>query len=115
MYRKVAAVELACFLGTISHFERIRIIEELRGSELDVSALQKRLEIAQSSVSRHLSILKAHRIVNERKEGRRVYYHLSVPELATWLIAGLDIINEKSMENVSLSKAFASAKKRWST
>ena len=113
MYRKVAATELARFLGAIAHTERIRIIEELQNSELDVSALQKRLEIAQSNVSRHLSILKAQRIVTERKDGRRVYYQLSVPELAKWLMTGLDIIDETSVKSVPLSKAFASAKKRW--
>lgn len=113
MYRKIAAQELANFISVIAHPERIRIIEELHGGELDVTALQTELDLAQSSVSRHLSLMKANRIVAERKEGRRVYYHLSVPELATWLIGGLDIIDVKDKTEVPMTKAFASAKKLW--
>ncbi len=113
MFRKIAAQELANFLGVIAHPERIRIIEELYGGELDVSALQARLELSQSSVSRHLALMKANRIVAERKEGRRVFYHLSVPILAVWLIGGLDIIGEKNRTEQPITKVFASAKKLW--
>jgi DNA-binding transcriptional ArsR family regulator len=116
MYRKLAAEELAKFLSLISHPERIRIIEELNHGELDVTGIQERLEITQSTTSRHLSLLKAQGIVVERKEGRRVYYHLSVPPLASWLVAGLDIIGKKSVQKeVPLSKAFAAAKKLWAS
>lgn len=113
MYRKVAAQELANFLGVIAHPERIRIIEELKSNELDVTALQEVLGIPQASVSRHLGLLKAQNIVEERKEGRRVYYHLTVPLISTWLISGLDIIGEKSAQKVPINKAFEAAKKLW--
>lgn len=115
MYRKVAAEELARFLGVISHPERIRIIEELNQGELDVGGIQGRLKISQSTTSRHLSLLKAHHVVIERKEGRHVFYHLSVPLLSAWLISGLDIIQKKSSQDVPLSKVFSSAKKLWSS
>jgi DNA-binding transcriptional ArsR family regulator len=113
MYRKIAALELANFLGVIAHPERIRIIEELQGDELDVSTIQSRLGLAQASVSRHLALLKAQAIVVERKEGRRVFYHLSVPLLAKWLIAGLDIVGEKSQKEMAISQALSSAKELW--
>lgn len=115
MYRKVAAEELAKFLGVISHPERIRIIEELNQGELDVGGIQARLKLSQSTTSRHLSLLKAHHVVVERKEGRHVFYHLSVPLLSEWLISGLDIIQKKSSHDVPLSKVFSSAKKLWSS
>lgn len=115
MYRKVAAEELANFLSVISHAERIRIIEELSQGEMDVSGIQDKLEISQSTTSRHLALLKAHHVVSERKEGRRVFYQLAVPPIAAWLVAGLDIIQEKSVQDVPLAKAFASAKRLWGT
>ncbi len=115
MYRKIAAEELATFLGAISHPERIRIIEELRHGELDVTSLQERLSIPQATVSRHLGLLKTQLVVTERKDGRRVFYRLTVPVLASWLISGLDIIGEKSNQGVPLSKAFDSAKKLWAS
>lgn len=114
MYRKIAAEALARFLGVIAHSERIRIIEELRQGELDVSALQEKLGMAQSNVSRHLGILKAQQVVIERKAGRRVYYQLSLPYLAEWLLAGLDIIEERSSLGAPLAKAVSNAKELWS-
>jgi DNA-binding transcriptional ArsR family regulator len=113
MYRKIAAQELADFLGTISHPIRIRIIEELKDGELDVSSLQKILTENQSRISQNLSLLKAQRLVLERKEGRRVYYRLAQPVLAEWLIKGLDIISMKADTEKMLSKAILSAKKKW--
>lgn len=115
MYRKVAADQLAKFLSLISHPERIRIIEELNHRELDVTGLQKKLDISQSTTSRHLSLLKAQGIVVERKQGRRVFYHLSVPLLAGWLIAGLDIVKKQSSMEASVSKALFAAKKHWAS
>ncbi len=114
MHRKLAAKELAEFIGAITHPDRIRIIEELHQVELDVSTLQAKLELAQSVVSRHLGILKSERIVVERRDGRHVFYRLSIPELAVWLVYGLDLISEKAGKRAPLSKAFAVAKKRWS-
>lgn len=113
MYRQIAAQELASFLGTISHPTRIRIIEELRHGELDVSTLQEKLEETQSKISQNLSVLKAQRIVHERKEGRHVYYALTIPKLARWLIDGLMLIEEKTSGDKQLSRAISSAKKKW--
>ncbi len=113
MYRRIAAQELAKFLSAISHPERIRIIEELNKQELDVSTIHTRLELPQSAVSRHLGILKAQRIVGERKLGRQVFYQLLSPQLAHWLIGGLEILEEQSHNEVPLSKAFKSARKLW--
>lgn len=113
MYRKIAAQELANFLGTISHPTRIRIIEELRNGELDVSTLQTKLGEAQSKISQNLSLLKAQKLVHERKDGRRVFYTLTLPELAKWLIEGLNLIEKKTSGEKELARAISSAKKKW--
>ena len=113
MHRKIAAKELAHFIGAITHPDRIRIIEEIQRDELDVSTLQDRLALAQACVSRHLGIMRSEGIVIERRDGRHVFYRLSVPELALWLIKGLDLISEKTENKAPLNKTFAAAKKRW--
>jgi DNA-binding transcriptional ArsR family regulator len=87
--RLIVAKELAGLLGVLSHPHRIRIVAELREGEMDVNSLQKELGISHSGVSQHLSLLRAHRLVEERREGRHVFYHLRQPELAEWLFAGL--------------------------
>lgn len=99
MYRKIAAQELASFMQPLGHYVRIQIIEELRAGELDVSTLQKKIGMPQSTVSQHLAILKTHHLIQERKVGRRVYYNLIEPELADWLLFGIDLLNK------SLAKA----------
>jgi DNA-binding transcriptional ArsR family regulator len=98
MYKKIAAQELAKFMQPLGHYVRMQIIEELRAGEIDVSTLQKQIGLPQSTVSQHLAILKSHHLIKERKEGRRVYYNLIDPELAQWLLSGVDLLN-KSMAN----------------
>lgn len=90
--RLLVSKELAALLGVLSHAHRIRIVEELRDRELDVNSLQEILGISHSGVSQHLALLRAHRIVVERREGRHVYYRLRQPELAAWLIAGIEFV-----------------------
>lgn len=97
-YRLLAARELAEFLRAIAHPRRVQIIEELRRGERDVGALQKTLEIRYSGVSQHLMVLRANRIVAERREGRQVFYRLRLPQLAEWLIGGVDFLPEASRE-----------------
>ena len=87
--RAIVAKELANLLGALGHPHRIRIIEELRGRELDVNSLQETLGISHSSVSQNLSVLRSYRLVQERRAGRRVIYTLRQPALADWLLSGL--------------------------
>jgi DNA-binding transcriptional ArsR family regulator len=90
--RALISKELATLFGVLSHPHRVRIVEELGSQERDVQTLQGLLGINQSGVSQHLSVLRAHRIVEERREGRHVYYHLRQPELAAWLVNGMEFI-----------------------
>lgn len=87
--RAIISRELATLFSVLSHPHRVRIIEELRGRELDVQSLQVLLSSSQSALSQHLALLRSHRIVEERREGRRVYYHLRQPGLAAWVMVGL--------------------------
>jgi DNA-binding transcriptional ArsR family regulator len=88
--RRIVSKELADLFGVLAHPDRIRVIEELRGREVDVHGLQESLDIPQTRISQHLAVLRAHRIVAERREGRHVFYHLQQPLLAAWILRGLD-------------------------
>jgi DNA-binding transcriptional ArsR family regulator len=90
--RAVVARELGQLLSVLSHPNRIRIIEELRDEERDVNCLQRALGISQSGVSQHLAVLRAHRLVVERREGRHVYYRVRQPRLAGWLLEGIQFV-----------------------
>lgn len=102
--RETVTRELGMLLGVLSHPHRIRIVEELRDGERDVQTLQGRLGIRQAGVSQHLSVMRAHRIVAERREGRHVYYHLVDPEIAAWLMVGLRFV-EMSPERLERLRA----------
>ncbi|MEQ8233625.1 MAG: metalloregulator ArsR/SmtB family transcription factor [Gammaproteobacteria bacterium] len=90
--RALVARELAEMFKLLAHPDRIRLIEELGAGEKDVNTLAEASALASTRVSQHLSLLRAHRIVEERREGRHRYYHLQQPDMAAWIVAGLDFI-----------------------
>ncbi|MBX3170253.1 MAG: winged helix-turn-helix transcriptional regulator [Candidatus Eremiobacteraeota bacterium] len=95
-YRKVVAEEMANFLSALSHPDRVRIALELQDGEQEVSVLREALGISPSRLSQHLGLLKSHHIVRERKEGRRVFYHLEQVGLGRWLLEGMTFIQQES-------------------
>ena len=113
-YRLLAATELAEFLRALAHPRRIQILEELRSGERDVASLAKATGLAHSSVSQHLMVLRAHRVVAERREGRRVFYRLRSVELADWLVQGMDFLAPMDQQNDEVRKAIKKAKSKWS-
>ena len=71
----VAAVGLA-----ISDPGRLRLLISLAGRSLCVCQMTELLGLAPSTVSKHLSILKAAGLVTESKKGRWVYHELCCAE-----------------------------------
>lgn len=112
-HRSLVTKLLAEFFGVLSHPHRIRIIEELRDGERDVNSLQEALAISHSGVSQHLMILRANRMVSERREGRRVFYQLRQPELASWLLEATQFLERGTVEANELRKAIGKARKEW--
>ncbi len=111
--RRLIAEKLGGLLSALSHPCRIQIVEELRDKEKDVSELQENLNISQSSVSQHLSILKSHHLVEVRGEGRHKYYHLSNETIADWLLQGLKYVEEELILVKDFNKALKQARKKW--
>ena len=56
---------------------RIRILLALDGGELCVCQIIELLELAPSTVSKHMSVLRQARLVDGRKDGRWMYYRLA--------------------------------------
>ncbi len=90
--RALAAKELSSIFKVIAHPDRICVIEELGAGERDVNTLADALSLPAPRVSQHLALLRAHRLVSERRDGRHRYYHLEQPDLAAWIVAGLDFV-----------------------
>lgn len=111
--RQVVAKELAEIFKIIAHPDRIRIIEELGGGEKDVNTLVTHLELPGPRVSQHLALMRANRIVEERREGRHHYYHLVQPEIANWIIEALSFVEGRA--NVVSKSAISRARDLWTS
>ena len=65
------------YFKAIGDPSRLRILGLLAGKEITVNELVKILGTSQSTVSRHLSVLRSAGFVRDRREGQRVFYSLN--------------------------------------
>jgi len=112
-FRNLVTKELSELFAVLSHPMRIRIVEELRTGEKDVGTLTQVLQISQTGVSQHLSVLRTHRLIIERKEGRNVFYHLRDPELAVWILGGLQFAGPFQAEPQEFESAVKKVRNIW--
>lgn len=71
---------------------RRQILEDLRDGELTAGDIASRFPISAPSVSRHLSVLKAARLVHERREANRIFYSLAEERLALCVGGFLSVV-----------------------
>ncbi|MEI6862551.1 MAG: metalloregulator ArsR/SmtB family transcription factor, partial [Verrucomicrobiota bacterium] len=64
-------------LRTLSHPDRLRIVEALEQGPLEVSELTTRLRRPQATVSQHLMRLRAHGLVSAERAGRNARYRVA--------------------------------------
>jgi DNA-binding transcriptional ArsR family regulator len=113
-FRSTASKKLAELFGLLSNPNRVRLVEELsRKGELDVSSLETELGISHSAVSQHLSLLRAHRIVTERRDGRHVFYRLTQQRLADWVLSGIDFLQREFEQEMPVRDELEQAKQYW--
>ena len=62
---------------TLADPTRLIIIDRLRKREMSVGDIADTIGIAQSSVSRHLAILRERGILQPRREGNNIFYSLT--------------------------------------
>lgn len=62
----------------LAHASRLMILEALQAKELCVADLTELVGADQSTVSKHLAILKQAGLVADRKEGVQAYYRIKV-------------------------------------
>jgi DNA-binding transcriptional ArsR family regulator len=99
IWRNIGDMPMRDFMDVIRAVgdeNRVRALMALRGRELCVCQIIELLELAPSTVSKHMSILKQARLVDTRKSGRWVFYRLAgngaVPEVEgaiAWLCKSL--------------------------
>jgi ArsR family transcriptional regulator len=60
---------------------RLRILDLVAKRGYPASELQQRLAISKANLSQHLAVLKAAGVVTTRREGKKVYCFLAIPEV----------------------------------
>lgn len=69
--------EFLAIMKALADPNRLRVVVALRGRELCLCQIVELLGLANSTVSRHMSILQQARLVDARKDGRWNYFRLA--------------------------------------
>ena len=70
------AAHVAELFRAFSDTSRVRILSALTGSEMNVRALAQVAGISESAVSHHMRGLRQMRLVQARRDGKEVFYHI---------------------------------------
>ena len=93
----------ASICHTLANPKRLEIIDKLRVGELSVTELVEALEISQSNLSQHLSVMRQRGIVTTRREGLKVFYRLSNSKITQ----ACDLMRQVLLENLESDVALA--------
>jgi ArsR family transcriptional regulator len=98
----------------LAHPTRIAIVEILRNGEVPAGTIFAELDVEQANASQHLAVLRAKRIVVNRKVGNQVFYTLRSRRLVEVLDAmrlyfqehlaeALEMLEEIKLEEAAIS------------
>lgn len=87
-------IKTAEFFKVFGDPTRIRILAALSEGEMCVCCLCDLLGMTQSAVSHQLSVLKAARLIKNRREGKQIYYSLDDAHVGAILCTGISHIEE---------------------
>jgi len=84
--------------------QRVRMLLLLQGKELCVCQIIAVLELAPSTISKHLSILSAAGLVEHRKEGRWAYYRLPAGSADAMVRSALQWVAQSLRHDEAIAK-----------
>jgi DNA-binding transcriptional ArsR family regulator len=83
-------------LKALAHESRLMIVDRLNHGECTVGELTRLVGSDASTVSKHLALLRAHGIVEDRREGNLVYYRLLTPCVCNFFACATQVLKERS-------------------
>jgi ArsR family transcriptional regulator len=89
VYRSQAKV-----LKALANDSRLMIVDRLSQGECSAGELTDLIGSDQSTVSKHLAILRAHGIVEDRREGSVVIYRLLTPCVMNFFSCAAQVLKE---------------------
>jgi ArsR family transcriptional regulator len=90
VYRQQARV-----IKALANESRLMIVDRLARGECSAGDLTTLIGDDQSTVSKHLAVLRSHGIVDDRREGSVVIYRLMTPCVVSFLSCATQVIEER--------------------
>jgi len=87
----------ARLLKALANETRLRIIHALSKGEMHVGAIAEMTGAEQSTVSKHLAVLRAVGVVDDERRGNEVYYRLLTPCVLEFFACALKVIKERKL------------------
>ncbi len=85
----------ARLLRAIANETRLKIIVRLYEGPCNVSELVELTKVDQSTISKHLAVLRNSGIVEDQRQGNKVIYHLVTPCVIGFLECSAEVIKER--------------------
>ncbi|HUT02578.1 MAG TPA: metalloregulator ArsR/SmtB family transcription factor [bacterium] len=92
----------AGIIKALSHPTRLFIVDQLQGGKKCVCELTKMIGADMSTVSKHLSVLKAVGIVHDEKVGQQVFYRLKCPCVLKFFECVESVMRSNAEEQLAL-------------
>lgn len=86
--------DLAEIFKVFGDSTRVRIMYALMPGEMCVCDISELLGMSQSAISHQLRLLKNHRLVRSRREGKSVFYALDDDHIVSILFQGMEHVRE---------------------
>jgi DNA-binding transcriptional ArsR family regulator len=83
-------------LKALANESRLKIVDRLSQGECSVGELTEIVGSDRTTVSKHLAVLRAHGIVNDRRDGNVVYYTLLTPCVVNFFSCATQVLREKA-------------------
>lgn len=82
-------------LKALASESRLMIVDRLSQGECTVGELTDLVGSDQSTVSKHLAVLRSHGIVEDRREGNNVFYSLLTPCVMNFFSCASQVLDER--------------------
>jgi DNA-binding transcriptional ArsR family regulator len=95
MARRDVFKQQAQVLKALANASRLKIVDRLSRGECSVGDLTSMVGSDVSTVSKHLAVLRAHGIVDDRRVGSTVYYRLLTPCVCNFFACATQVLEER--------------------
>jgi DNA-binding transcriptional ArsR family regulator len=96
MTQRAVFKQQARVLKALANESRLMIIDRLNKGECSVGELTDLVGSDVSTISKHLALLRANGIVEDRRQGTTVYYRLLTPCVCNFFVCATQVLKERS-------------------